>query len=129
MLVFKNEYRFDLKRFKSVLIPYVFNHSSLIINLKANPSKRYRSSGRLDQMLIDYPNKLIASSQILRFNNQLLDFPQEGRYQLLFYPNYYLGKFQISIKVNASENENSNIIPQLNRIEQKIDDISAYNGQ
>lgn len=129
MLVFKNEYRFDLKRFKSVLIPYVFNHSSLIINLKANPSKRYRSSGRLDQMLIDYPNKLIASSQILRFNNQLLDFPQEGRYQLLFYPNYYLGKFQISIKINASENENSNIIPQLNRIEQKIDDISAYNGQ
>lgn len=104
-LIFRNEYRFDLKRFESVLIPYVFdnNNASLIINLRANPTRRYRSGGRLDQVLIDYPNKLVASSQFLRFENQLLKFPQEGRYQLLFYPNYYLGRFQISIKLDLGE--------------------------
>jgi hypothetical protein len=97
-LVFKNEDRFDLRKVESVIIPYLFdNDASLIINVDAKTSKNYRSVGILDQSLIDYPGKLIASSHIVRFGNQELEFPQKGRFQLLFYPNYYLGKTTVKV--------------------------------
>ncbi|MEH2448940.1 MAG: hypothetical protein V7K18_25090 [Nostoc sp.] len=96
-LVFKNKYRWDLKPVKSVLIPYLFDDTSLIISVEAQPLKNYKSSGRIDKILIDYPNKLVASSQILRFNNQEIQFPERGRYKLEFFPNAYLGKTKISI--------------------------------
>ncbi|MBE9215690.1 hypothetical protein IQ247_23995 [Plectonema cf. radiosum LEGE 06105] len=99
-LVFKTQYRLDLKPVESIIIPYLFdkNDSSLIISLQANPSRNYRSSGTINQILIDYPNKLTASSQIIRFGTQLFEFPKKGRFQLKFYPNYYLGKTNISIQ-------------------------------
>lgn len=98
-LVFKSEYRLDLKPVESITIPYLFNNdSSLIISLQANSNRSYKSSGRIDQILIDYPNQLTVSSQILRFGTQLFEFPQKGRFKLRFYPNYYLGRTQISIQ-------------------------------
>jgi hypothetical protein len=97
-LVFRNEYRLNLKSVESILIPYLFNNEpNLIISIDANPTKIYKSSGKIDQILIDYPQTVIGSSQILRFGNQLFQFPQLGRFKLKFYPNYYLGKTTISI--------------------------------
>ncbi|MBD2416066.1 hypothetical protein H6G80_03145 [Nostoc sp. FACHB-87] len=97
-LVFRNEYRLDLKPVESILIPYLFNNeSNLIISVDANPSRNYKSSGKIDQILIDYSQTVIGSSQILRFGRQLLQFPQLGRFKLKLYPNYYLGKTTISI--------------------------------
>ncbi|GAX42443.1 hypothetical protein NIES4075_34440 [Tolypothrix sp. NIES-4075] len=97
-LVFKNEYRFDLKKVEFVIIPYLFNNdASLIITAEIKTSKSYKSLGRIDQSLIDYPGKLIASSQVLQIGNQEIEFPQKGRFQLLFYPNYYLGRTTVKI--------------------------------
>ncbi|WP_017652138.1 hypothetical protein [Fortiea contorta] len=97
-LVYRSEYRWDLKKVDSVIIPYLFdNDANLIISLEAKPLKNYKSSGRIEQILIDYPNKLVASSQILRFGNQELTFAQRGRFQLVFFPNAYLGKTKITI--------------------------------
>lgn len=97
-LIFRNEYRLDLKPINEILIPYLFNNeASLIICVSANPTKNYRSSGKIEQVLIDYPNTVIATSHILRFGNQILEFPQLGRFKLRFYPNYYLGKTTFSV--------------------------------
>jgi hypothetical protein len=101
-LVFQNEYRFDLKKVESVLIPYVFDGDlSLIITVtpKARLTKNYQTCGRLDEVLIDYPDKLVASTQALRLekNFQYL-FSGQGRFQLLFYPYQFLGKTQISVR-------------------------------
>jgi hypothetical protein len=52
-LVFRNEYRFDLKKVESVIIPYLFdNDISLIISVDTKTYKNYRSAGRIDQLLI-----------------------------------------------------------------------------
>ena len=125
-LVFRNEYRLDLKKVESILIPYLFfdEDTSLIINVETSSSKNYRSVGRVDQLAIDYPGKLIASSQVIRFGNQQLIFPQRGRFQLEFYPNYYLGKTRITLQRIAQPL--TDIDSTLQRIEQKIDDISEY---
>lgn len=126
-LVFRNEYRLDLKKVESILIPYLFdNDTSLIASVEATSSRNYRSVGRVDQIAIDYPGKLIASSQILRFGNQQLYFPQRGRFKLEFYPNYYLGKTRITLQKIAQPL--TDIDSTLQRIEQKIDDISDYGG-
>lgn len=98
-LIFQTEYRLDLNPLESVLIPYIFsNDKNLIINVDANPSRRYNSSGRIDQILIDCPDKTVASSQILRFGSQAFSFPEQGRFKLEFFPNYYLGKTNLSIR-------------------------------
>ncbi len=97
-LVFKTDYRFDLKRIKSVIIPYLFdNEASLVISVEAKSYKKSRDVGTVDQSLIDYPDKLIASSQLLQLGNQEIQFPQKGRFRLIFYPNYSLGKTTIKI--------------------------------
>lgn len=108
-LVFKNEYRWDLKKIKSVLIPYLFdNDASLIITIKSQSKldKNYEFAGKLDQILIDYPNKLIASSQIIGLNKNFeISFPQRGRFQLEFFPYKFLGKTVISIsRVTSNAN-------------------------
>jgi hypothetical protein len=127
-VVFRNQYRFDLKKVESVLIPYLFvDEKSLIINIEAVSSKKYRSTGRIDQIAIDYPNKLVASTQVVRFGNQLLEFPQYGRFQLLFFPNYYLAKTTITIKKIIEIVPDVNIEPTLQRIENKIDTILESN--
>lgn len=101
-LVFKNEYRWDLKKVDSILIPYLFdNDASLILTIepKSKLTKSYNNAGRLDQVLIDYPNKLVASSQIIGLiKNYQINFPQQGRYKLEFFPYSFLGRTQISIK-------------------------------
>lgn len=100
-LVFRNEYRWDLKKVSSVLIPYLFdNDASVIITIepKSKLAKNYNNSGRLDQLLIDYPNKLVASTQVIGITkNFQIYFPQEGRFQLEFFPYQFLGKTLISI--------------------------------
>ncbi len=101
-LVFQNEYRWDLKKVESVLIPYVFGDDpSLIITVesKSKLSKNYQACGRLDEVLVDYPNKLVASSQTVRLekNFQYL-FSGQGRFQLMFYPYQFLGKTQLSVR-------------------------------
>jgi hypothetical protein len=100
-LVFRNEYRFDLRKVDSVLIPYLFdNDASLIITVesKSKLAKNYNAAGKLDEVLIDYPNKLVASSQVINLTkNYQVNFSQQGRFQLEFFPYQYLGKTQISI--------------------------------
>lgn len=100
-LVFRNEYRWDLKKIDSVLIPYLFdNDASLIITVqsKSRLTKNYTSAGKLDQVLIDYPNKLVASSHVINLSkNYQINFPQEGRFQLEFFPYKFLGKTLMSI--------------------------------
>ncbi|MBN3924008.1 hypothetical protein [Nostoc sp. NMS4] len=100
-LVFRNEYRWDLKKVNSVLIPYLFdNDASLIITIqpKSKLTKDYTSAGKLDEVLIDYPNKLVASSQVINLGkNYQINFTQQGRFQLEFFPYKFLGKTLISI--------------------------------
>ncbi|MBD2692635.1 hypothetical protein H6G68_12855 [Anabaena catenula FACHB-362] len=101
-LVFQSEYRWDLKKVESVLIPYVFDDDpSLIITVssKSKLFKNYQTCGRLDEILIDYPNKLVASSQVVRLekNFQYL-LSGQGRFQLLFYPYQFMGKTQIAVR-------------------------------
>lgn len=132
-LVFKNEYRWDLKKSNSVIIPYLFNNdASVIITIepKTRLSKNYVNAGKLDQILIDYPGKLIASSQIVNLTkNCQVSFPQQGRFQLEFFPYQFLGKTVISINkiLNPPANALAAVQADLDRIESKIDDISAYN--
>ncbi len=100
--VFQKEYRWDLKKEKSVLIPIVFyNDASLIITIesKSKLAKNYTSAGKLDEILIDYPNKLVASSQVINLaKNYQVNFSQQGRFKLEFFPYNYLGKTVISIR-------------------------------
>lgn len=127
-LVFRNEYRFDLKKVNSVLVPYLFDETvaTLIIKVNATASKNYRSVGRVDQVAIDYPNKLVASSQVVRFGNQSLYFPKSGRFKLEFYPNYYLGKTSITLYKVTKPIES--IESTLQRIEKTVNDIATYGG-
>ncbi|MCG6135733.1 MAG: hypothetical protein MET45_13905 [Nostoc sp. LLA-1] len=105
-LVFKNEYRFDLKQVTSVLVPYLFSEddNKLIIVVNAQPTRNYRSSGRLEQILFDLPNKPVANSEILRFGEQFFEFPKLGKFKLQFFPNFYLGKTSLSIKKVLASN-------------------------
>lgn len=100
-LVFRNEYRWDLRKVTSVLIPYLFdNDASLIITIesKSKLTKNYTYAGKLDQVLIDYPKKLVASSQVINLTkNYQINFPQQGRFQLEFFPYQFLGKTLISV--------------------------------
>lgn len=132
-LVFRNEYRWDLKKVNSVIIPYLFdNESSLIITIepKTRFNKSYVNAGKLDQVLIDYPGKLIASTQVVSLTkNCQVSFPQQGRFQLEFFPYQFLGKTVISINriLNSPVNTLVAVQADLDRIESKIDDISAFN--
>ena len=123
----KANYKLELKYLQFITFPYVFSshQNELIINLQAKPKRQYRSSGLVEQILIDYPNQIVIKSQPLRFNNQLLYFEDKGRFQLRFRPNYYLGNFTISIKINEQKST-CDICPKLDRIEQKVNDISEY---
>lgn len=100
-LIFRNEYRWDLRKVNSVLIPYLFDDDArLIITIQPKPrlTKNYTSAGKLDQVLIDYPNKLVASSQVINLTkNYQVNFPQQGRFQLEFFPYQFLGRTLISI--------------------------------
>lgn len=131
-LVFKHDYRFDLKKVEFVIIPYLFNNdTSLIVSVDAKTSKNYRSAGRIDQSLIDYPGKLIASSYVVRFGNQELEFSQKGRFQLVFYPNYYLDKTTVKVSKlilpqNCKTSFQQTTLDSLNRIESKIDDFNNF---
>lgn len=126
-LVFRNEYRFDLKKVTSVLIPYLFEEdiTTLIINVNTIASKNYRSVGRIDQVAIDFPNKLIASSQVIRLGNQSLYFQKSGRFKLEFFPNYYLGKTSITLQKIIQPLPD--VESTLQRIEDKIDNILECN--
>ncbi|MBW4571596.1 MAG: hypothetical protein KME31_27340 [Tolypothrix carrinoi HA7290-LM1] len=131
-LVFRNEYRFDLKKVKSVIIPYLFdNEATLIISIEAKLSKNYRSAGTIEQSLIDSPGKLIASSRIVKFGNQELEFPQKGRFQLLFYPYSFLGKTTVKIRKLITPEViptsfQQDVLEGLNRIESRIDDFNNF---
>jgi len=100
-LVFRNDYRWDLKKINSVIFPYLFdNDASVIITIESRTKllKNYNNAGRLDQLLIDYPNKLVASTQVVGLGkNYQISFPQQGRFQLEFFPYQFLGKTLISI--------------------------------
>ncbi|GAX44718.1 hypothetical protein NIES4075_57370 [Tolypothrix sp. NIES-4075] len=131
-LVFRNEYRFDLKKVEFVLVPCLFdNNTSLIISIDTKNAKNYKSAGRIDQSLIDYPGKLTGSSHVVRFGNQELEFIQRGRFQLVFYPNYYLGKTTVKVSKlilppSANTNFQQTTLDSLNRIESKIDDLNNF---
>lgn len=131
-LVYRNEYRFDLKKVEFVLIPYLFdNDTSLIISIDAKNIKSYKSAGRIDQSLIDYPGKLIGSSHIVRFGNQQLEFSQKKRFQLVFYPHYYLGKTTVKVSKlilpqNTQTSFQQTTLDSLNRIESKIDNLNNF---
>lgn len=100
-LVFRNDYRWDLKKVDSVIFPYLFdNDASVIITIESRSklTKSYNNAGRLDQILIDYPKKLVASTQVIGLGkNYQINFPQQGRFQLEFFPYQFLGKTLISI--------------------------------
>lgn len=100
-LVFRNDYRWDLKKVNSVIIPYLFhNEPTLIITIesKSKLTKPYNNAGRLDELLIDYPKKLVASSQVVGLaKNFQISFSQQGRFQLEFFPYNFLGRTQITI--------------------------------
>lgn len=116
--VFKCEYRWDLRKVNSVLIPNVFdNDASLIITieLKSKLAKNYNLAGRLDEILIDYPNRLVASSQVINLTkNYQINFSQQGRFKLEFFPYKHLGRTVISINRFVeidSDNESINFQP------------------
>jgi hypothetical protein len=74
---------------------------------------------------------LIASYHPIRFGNQELEFPQKGRFQLLFSPNFYLRRTTVKViklikpKVfNTDFKENT--LESLNRIESKIDGLNDF---
>ena len=97
-LVFQAEYRLDLKPLKSVLIPYVFNEPELIISIEAlSPGRSYRSSGRIEEILVDSPVRTALSSHITRFNGQAIELANKGKYKLDFFPNQQLGRTKLSI--------------------------------
>ena len=100
-LVYKNEYRFDLRKVESVLFPLIFfNEPKLIIKIqpKSKLTKNYQKAGVINQSLIDYPGRIIGlSKEILLYDSYQIDFPQQGRFQLEFNPYSFLGKTQISI--------------------------------
>ncbi|WP_017652563.1 hypothetical protein [Fortiea contorta] len=132
-LVYRSEYRWDLKKVSSVLIPYLFsNDASLIITIqpKSKLAKNYQTAGKLDQILIDYPNKLVASSQIINLTkNYQVSFPQQGRFQLEFFPYQFLGRTLISInRILDSEFEANSLLQTVERIEDKIDDLNDLIG-
>lgn len=107
------------------------NDTSLIVSVDAKTFKNYGSAGRVDQSLIDYPGKLIANSHVVRFGNQELEFPQKGRFQLVFYPNYYLGKTTVKVsKLILAQSPQTSFqqttLDSLNRIESKIDDFNNF---
>ena len=104
--VFRSEYRLDLNPVDSVLIPYLFaeDESKLIINLKARPTRNYRSAGRIEQILWDLPNKPVANSQTLRFGDQFFEFSQPGKFKLRFFPNFFLGRTTFLIHKVLSAN-------------------------
>lgn len=89
------------KKVDSVIFPYLFdNDPAVIITIESKSKLRrtYNSAGRLEQLLIDYPNKLVASSQVIGLGkNYQINFPQQGRFQLEFFPYQFLGKTLISI--------------------------------
>lgn len=112
-LVFRREYRWDLRKVDSVLLPLVFTEPSLIISVQPRTklAKNYKKAGVINQVLIDYPGKVIGLSQeILLNDNYQIDFPQEGRFQLEFKPYRFLGKTLISVsKFVETEPDNNNI--------------------
>jgi hypothetical protein len=128
-LIFKNEYRWDLRKNNSILIPYLFNNdASIIITIesKSRLSKNYVSAGKLDQILIDYPNRLIASSQVLSLDkNRQVNFPQQGRFQLEFFPYQFLGRTAISVSIitNPPVITLADIQNNLAELESKVDDV------
>lgn len=131
-LVFRNEYRWDLKKVNSVIIPYLFdNDANLIITVqpKNRLTKNYVTAGKLDQILINYPNKLVASSQVINLTkNYQVNFPQQGKFQLEFFPYQFLGKTLISISIilNFSLSSAESLI--LERIENKVDTLNELIG-
>ena len=101
-LIFRHEYRFDLKKVESVLLPPLFdeNDFSLVFNIKYTQKNlpRFIVAGMVNQILIDYPYRLIASTQQILLNeNYQLIFPQQGRFQVEFIPQNFLGKTIVSV--------------------------------
>lgn len=111
LLVFRNEYRLDLKKVDSILIPYLFDNSnsSLMINVEAVSYRKYKSVGRIDQLIFGNPRNLVASSHVLRFGNQELIFPNRGEFRLLFVPNNYLSRVTLEVSKMYFGLDESNI--------------------
>jgi hypothetical protein len=97
--IFRNDYRFDLKWVEFVIIPFLFEaeDNQLILVLESSSTRKYRSSGRIEQMLVDIPNHPVANPTVTRFGQQFISFAPLGKYRLRFFPNFYLGKTSISI--------------------------------
>lgn len=100
-VVFKQEYRWDLRRVEAVTLPLVFlNDPKLVITIQPRTKllKNYQKAGVLNQLLIDYPGRVISlSEEVLLYNDYQIAFPQEGRFKLEFKPYSFLGKTLISV--------------------------------
>ncbi|WP_353930888.1 hypothetical protein WJM97_21930 [Okeanomitos corallinicola TIOX110] len=99
-LIFKQEYRFDLRKVKSVLIPLVFNDSTLIISAipKTKGQDKFSTCGKIEEQLIEFPNKLVASEHKIKLlKNVQYNFSGQGLFQIVFYPYQSIGKMEFSI--------------------------------
>lgn len=99
-LIFKQEYRFDLRKVKFVLIPLVFNDSTLIISAipKTKGQDKFTACGTIEEQLIGYPNKLVASEHKVKLlKNVQYNFSGQGTFQLVFSPYQSIGKLELSI--------------------------------
>ncbi|MBD2592886.1 hypothetical protein H6G74_00910 [Nostoc spongiaeforme FACHB-130] len=132
-LVFKNQYRFDLKIVESVLIPYLFEgQEQLIINVDANPSRKYRTSGRVEQIFIDL-GSTVGVGELLKLGSQVVTFSNNlGRFKLKFYPNRYIGNTTLSIKRNTtfslSNQDLSSVVNAINTVQTSVDYLNELIG-
>jgi hypothetical protein len=84
-LLFRNEYRLDLKPVESILIPILFNQSNLIAVLESNSRKKF--FGYLKQLL--FPTKALGDYASLRLGSQAITFEYSGQFYLEFVPKAY----------------------------------------
>lgn len=118
-LIFRKEYRWDLRKVELVTFPPVFfNDPKLVIKIqpRSKLEKSYQKAGVLNQILIDYPGQVIGlTEEILLYNDYQITFPQEGRFKLQFKPYKFLGRTVISVsqfvEIDDSQDENIEFQP------------------
>ncbi len=98
--IFRQDYRFDLKRIESVIFSPIFSEYNLTICIQplTKLAKNYKKAGVINQLLTGVKNDVIAYTQeLLLFDEYQLNLPNQGNYRLQFKPYNYLGKTRISV--------------------------------
>lgn len=96
--VYRNEWNLNLKKIDSILLPILLNQNSLVLVLKTKANTNY--FGKLKQLDISFPNKLVTDTSVIRYPQQRITFNSTlEQFQLEFVPSQYLGLFQMWIYI------------------------------